>query len=260
MRQYIELAKDILDDGEYTPPDALGNRTGVGAYSVFGRQLRFDMREGFPLVTAKYTNFDAVKEELFWFLSGSTNVNDLRPKIWDEWADSDGNLGPIYGKQWRDWGGVDQIKQLLVGLLFAPHSRRHIVSAWNVTDLPSMALAPCHVMFQCYTRYRHLDLHLYQRSADVALGLPFNIASYSLLLSLLARAANLIPRYFIHSIGDAHIYESHVRGMKEVVKREPKPLPWLDIPPVRPGYMFRRRKVSLKGYQHHPAVRFEVVV
>ncbi len=331
MKQYLELAQQIINEGE-----TRGDRTGTGTKSIFGTQTRYDLREGFPLVTSRKINFSPLVKELLWFLRGETNIKTLDCKIWDAWAQEDGELGPIYGLQWRAWQtyndprkgflrledltGIDQIGNLIKGLKTDPESRRHIVSAWNVADIRNMALPPCHTMFQCYaskiedlgTRNRHspykameppigprseeaekalavfdylsnwnhkfindigapkyyLDLQLYQRSCDLLVGGAFNIASYSLLLMLLAREANMIPRFFIHTIGDAHIYLNQLEGAKEQLSREPltlprveiadKPMPYPGCP--RDGSVLEPEDFKLIGYEPHPGIKYEVAV
>ena len=267
MREYLNLIQHILDNGEEK-----SDRTGTGTLSTFGTQSRYDLRDGFPLVTTKKVYFDSMLKELLWFIRGATNINDnLNTKIWDAWADADGNLGPIYGYQWRFWekydddngtikkSHVDQISQLIEGLKQNPHSRRHIVTAWNVADIDRMALPPCHTFFQCYVSSGHLDLQLYQRSADVAVGVPFNIASYSLLLMMLAKECGLTPRYFIHTIGDAHLYINHLDGVKEQLKRTPKARPQVEI--ANKGFFdLTFNDFKLTNYTHDEFIKFEVAV
>ena len=338
MKQYKELLQHVLDNGARR-----GDRTGTGTISVFGTQTRYDLREGFSLVTLKKTFFKSLVKELLWFLRGETNINTLGCGIWDQWANEDGELGPVYGAQWRAWrytdaGRVeqgccitdhddvqvfylDQIANLIKGLKENPLSRRHIVSAWNPAEVNQMALPPCHAMFQLYASeipleerqevYRktpvdlpvigpvdgdfevdeedsfaelrltwdemfkrfdtpkyYLDLQLYQRSADLALGVPFNIASYALLLMMIAREVNMIPRFFIHTIGDAHIYENHIDGVKEMLSREPLPLPTVTIAdkPMpypgcpRDGSVLEPEDFQLVDYQHHPFIKLPVAV
>lgn len=283
MKQYLELAQRIIDEGE-TRTD----RTGVGTKSIFGTQTRYDLRKGFPLCTSRKINFDPLVKELLWFLRGETNIKTLDCKIWDEWASEDGELGPIYGAQWRKYNevdiefggvtssaGIDQIEILIEGLKKNPESRRHIVSAWNVAEVDLMALPPCHTMFQCYAsksdtgqpKY-YLDLQLYQRSCDFLVGGAFNIASYSLLLMLLAREANMIPRHFIHTIGDAHIYLNHLEGAKKQLARFPtrlptveianKPLPYPGCP--RDGSVLEPEDFKLIGYESHPPIKYPIAV
>ncbi|MEC8678688.1 MAG: thymidylate synthase [Candidatus Margulisiibacteriota bacterium] len=267
MKEYLKLIGHILDTGEEK-----SDRTGTGTISTFGTQSRYDLRDGFPLVTTKKVYFSSMLRELLWFIKGSTNINDnLNTKIWDAWADADGNLGPIYGYQWRFWEKhteedgttkkehVDQLANLIDSLKNNPDSRRHIVSAWNVADLDRMALPPCHTFFQCYVCNGHLDLQLYQRSADVAVGVPFNIASYSLLLMMLAQECNLTPRYFIHTIGDAHLYTNHLDGVKEQLTRSPKARPTVTIA-KKPFFELEYEDFNLNDYVHDEFIKFEVAV
>jgi thymidylate synthase len=263
MKPYLDLLRDVLAHGERR-----ADRTGVGTLSLFGAQTRYDLRDGFPLVTTKKVLFSAVVRELLWFLRGSTNINDdltQHTPIWDAWADADGELGPIYGHQWRSWGGdaehagIDQLQQAIDTIKRDPTSRRIIVSAWNVADLPRMKLPPCHAFFQFYVTNGHLDLQLYQRSADLALGIPFNIASYALLLQMVAQETGLVARHFVHTLGDAHIYLNHVEGVKQQLEREPYPLPRVHIAP-KPIFELRFDDVGLEGYQHHPFIKFPVAV
>jgi len=268
MKQYLELVQHILDHGEEK-----SDRTGTGTLSTFGTQTRYDLRDGFPLVTTKRIYFDSVLRELLWFIKGSTNIHDnLHTKIWDAWADADGNLGPIYGYQWRYWekyeplpdgstqkSHVDQLHQLIHGLKQSPDSRRHIVSAWNVADLDRMALPPCHTFFQCYVSGGHLDLQLYQRSADVAVGVPFNIASYALLLMMLANECQFTPRYFVHTIGDAHLYLNHLDGVRDQLNRTPKEKPHVKI--ADKGFFeLTFEDFKLMNYTHDAFIKFEVAV
>jgi thymidylate synthase len=275
-KPYLDLLRHVLDHG-----DRRTDRTGVGTISVFGAQIRFDLRDGFPLLTTKKVPFFWVVKELLWFLSGSTNVSALGIPIWDEWADADGDLGPIYGRQWRNWGmddkatarwpadasasddipsvGFDQIEEALLTIKTNPDSRRIIVSAWNVADIPKMRLPPCHLLFQFYVQDRFLDCQLYQRSADMMLGVPFNIASYALLLSMFAKECFLTPRYFVHTFGDAHVYLNHVDGAREQLTREPMALPRLVLADHRVLYQ-RPEDISLEGYKSHPAIKFKVAV
>lgn len=274
MKPYLDLLRHVLTRGEKRV-----DRTGVGTISVFGTQTRYDLRKGFPLVTTKHVNFTAVVKELLWFLRGETNTRTLGSKIWDEWASRDGELGPIYGWQWRQWGkrhpsvlfspaspvagGTDQIRNVLSDLKTNPDSRRLIVSAWNVQDIPYMALPPCHVMFQFHTSPynggRYLDCQLYQRSADLSLGVPFNIASYALLTHMVAKECSMVPRYFVHSIGDAHIYLNHVQGVKRQLRRKVRPLPRLYLTSAR-VLDTRESDISLGGYTHGPRIKFPVAV
>ena len=259
MRGYLDLVKHVLEHGERR-----GDRTGTGTRSVFGAQTRYDLREGFPLVTTKKVLFPAVVRELLWFLRGSTNIHDdlaEHTPIWNAWADERGELGPIYGAQWRSWGGrgIDQIRGAIDLIRRDPTSRRIIVSAWNVADIPKMKLPPCHAFFQFYVQNEWLDCQLYQRSADLALGVPFNIASYALLMSMIAQECKLSPRFFVHTLGDAHIYLNHVEGVKIQLEREPFPLPTLvlgDKPTLEMTY----EDIALEGYQHHAFIKFPVAV
>jgi thymidylate synthase len=258
MQQYKELVEKIFNEG-----DERLDRTGVGTLSCFGEQLRFDLRQGFPLLTTKKVLFESVVRELLWFLSGSTNVNDLHPcKIWDAWADPRGDLGPIYGAQWRGGAAhqVDQIVDVINSLKNDPFSRRHVVSAWSVGEIKDMRLAPCHAMFQFYcTSTGYLDLQLYQRSADVALGVPFNIASYALLLHLVAKEVGRRPRYYVHTFGDVHVYKNHISGLRLQLTRELKTLPKLVLTNTS-FFDTALDDVTLEGYEPHPAIKFDVAV
>ena len=259
MKPYLDLVRHILEHGERRQ-----DRTGTGTLSVFGAQTRYDLREGFPLLTTKKVLFPAIVRELLWFLRGSTNINDdltQHTPIWDAWADERGELGPIYGHQWRNWGGtgIDQIQGAIDLIRRDPTSRRILVNAWNVSDLERMALPPCHVLFQFYVSNGHLDCQLYQRSADIALGVPFNIASYALLTMMIAQECALAPRHFIHTLGDAHIYLNHVEGLKLQLERTPHPLPRLRIA-HKPLFELGFEDIELLDYQHHPFIRFEVAV
>jgi thymidylate synthase len=270
MKQYLDLVRHILDQGEVK-----NDRTGTGTISVFGYQNRYDLRLGFPIVTTKKILFSAVVRELLWFLRGSTNIHDdlaQHTPIWDAWADPKGELGPIYGYQWRKWekfssqeGGayrreqIDQIGRAIELIKTKPDSRRIIVSAWNVADLDRMALPPCHAFFQFYVVNGHLDCQLYQRSADVALGVPFNISSYSLLLSMVAQECDLIPRYFVHTLGDAHIYRNHIEGLTVQLGRECLPLPQLNLL-KKPVLEMKFEDIELVHYQHHPFIKFPIAV
>jgi thymidylate synthase len=263
MRPYLDLLRHVLEHGERR-----ADRTGTGTVAVFGAQTRYDLREGFPLVTTKKVLFPAVVRELLWFLRGSTNINDELTQytpIWDAWATPDGELGPIYGYQWRRWGarnggaGIDQISQAIATIKRDPSSRRILVSAWNVADIPEMRLPPCHALFQFYVHAGQLDCQLYQRSADLALGVPFNIASYALLTAMVARECRLEPRYFVHTFGDAHIYLDHLEGVKLQLSREPLPLPTLVLAD-KPVLEQRFEDIRLDHYQHHPFIKFPVSV
>lgn len=268
MRPYLDLVQHILEHGERRD-----DRTGTGTLSIFGAQARYDLRQGFPLVTTKKVLFSAVVRELLWFLRGATNINDdlaQHTPIWNAWADESGELGPIYGHQWRNWGGEtgqgesertgrDQIHQAIELIKTNPSSRRIIVSAWNVSDLERMALPPCHLMFQFYVAGDRLDCQLYQRSADMALGVPFNIASYALLTTLIAGECGLTPGYFVHTFGDAHVYLNHVEGLKIQLSREPFELPTLQVAP-KPLDQIAFKDIELVGYRHHPFIKFKVAV
>jgi thymidylate synthase len=307
MRAYLNLLRDVLEHGERRT-----DRTGTGTISMFGAQTRYDLRDGFPLVTTKKVLFGAVVRELLWFLRGSTNIRDdltQHTPIWDAWADESGELGPIYGYQWRNWGGqgplgsgsagggeadldgpvvtrgpqaqrrgsepgrgpeaergepastrgIDQIQLAIDAIKNDPMSRRIIVSAWNVSDLPKMRLPPCHAFFQFYVHDKWLDCQLYQRSADLALGVPFNIASYALLMSMIAQECGLAPRYFIHTLGDAHIYLNHVEGVKIQLSREPLSPPKLVLA-NKPTLEMTFEDIQLVDYQHHPFIKFPVAV
>jgi thymidylate synthase len=256
MRAYLDLLRHVLEHGERRT-----DRTGTGTISIFGAQTRYDLREGFPLVTTKKVLFSAVVRELLWFLRGSTNINDdltQHTPIWDAWADENGELGPIYGYQWRNWGG-DQIANAIRTIQEDPTSRRIIVSAWNVADIPKMKLPPCHAFFQFYVNDGHLDCQLYQRSADLGLGVPFNIASYALLMSMIAQETKLTPGHFIHTLGDAHIYLNHVEGVKLQLSREPFPLPRLVLANKKTLEM-TYDDIKLENYQHHPFIKLPVAV
>ena len=245
------------------------DRTGTGTYSIFGYQMRFDLSEGFPLLTTKKLHLRSIIYELLWFLQGDTNIRYLKEhgvSIWDEWADPDGDLGPIYGHQWRSWGTpdggkVDQISQLIDQIKCTPDSRRLMVCAWNVGEIDKMALPPCHVLFQFYVNNGEISLQLYQRSADVFLGVPFNIASYALLLMMVAQVCNLKPKEFIHTLGDAHIYSNHVEQAKLQLTREPRPLPTMRInPEVKDIFSFQYEDFTLENYDPHPHIKADVAV
>lgn len=264
MRQYHDLLHRILDDGV-----AKEDRTGTGTLSVFGHQMRFDLTDGFPLVTTKKVHLKSVIGELLWFLRGSTNVRWLQERgisIWDEWADDDGDLGPIYGYQWRSWptpdgSHVDQIARVVESIRQNPDSRRHIVSAWNVADVEDMALPPCHTLFQFYVANGKLSCQLYQRSADVFLGVPFNIASYSLLTHMVAQVCDLDVGDFVHTLGDAHLYSNHLDQARIQLEREPRALPSLRLNPDRRSLdEFDIEDVEVLGYDPHPAIRAPIAV
>jgi thymidylate synthase len=259
MRTYLDLIRQILAQGEEKT-----DRTGTGTLSLFGLQARYDLREGFPLLTTKKVLFSAVVRELLWFLRGSTNIHDNlheHTPIWDAWADEQGELGPIYGHQWRNWGGtgIDQIQGAIDLIKNQPDSRRIIVSAWNVGDLSKMALPPCHAFFQFYVCNGRLDCQLYQRSADMALGVPFNIASYALLNQMVAQECGLTPGFFVHTLGDAHIYLNHLKGLEKQLAREPMPLPKVEIA-SKPFDEITYEDIQLLDYNHHPFIRFKVAV
>jgi len=271
MRQYLDLVNYILENG-----DRKEDRTGTGTISVFGYQAKYDLREGFPLLTTKKVLFSAVVHELLWFLRGSTNINDglkEHTPIWNAWADDNGELGPIYGYQWRQWEKftnsgdhgeykkehIDQIQAAIDTIKNNPSSRRIIVSAWNVADVDRMALPPCHAFFQFYVVNGRLDCQLYQRSADVALGVPFNIASYALLLALIAQECDLTPGIFVHTLGDAHIYLNHVDGLKEQLQRAPKPLPQLKIA-KKPVFDITFDDIEVVNYEHDAFIKFPIAV
>lgn len=281
MKQYLELVDNVLKNGHLRP-----DRTGVGTISTFGHTMRFSLMDGFPLCTTKKVHFRSVIRELIWLISGSTNVNDLHPcKIWDEWADEDGELGPVYGAQWRDFGGrrgsysdvgnlvhlerthnggVDQLANVIEQLRTNPFSRRHIVCAWNAYEAPFMALPPCHAMFQFFVHEvdgkKYLSCQLYQRSADIALGVPFNIASYAALTHMIAQQVDMIPFEFIHTLGDTHAYSNHLDGLREQLKR-----PLMDLPTLilkNPGSIdaYKLDDFELINYVHAPAIKFAIAV
>ncbi len=259
MKPYLDLVRHILEHGERRE-----DRTGTGTMSIFGAQVRYELREGFPLLTTKKVLFSAVVRELLWFLRGSTNIHDdltQHTPIWDAWADDDGELGPIYGYQWRNWGGlgIDQIGNAIAQIKNHPNSRRIIVNAWNVGDLERMALPPCHALFQFYVAGGRLDCQLYQRSADMALGVPFNIASYALLTLMIANECDLTPGYFIHTLGDAHVYLNHVAGLERQLSRTPYALPTVRVA-KKPVDEVEFADIALENYQHHPFIRFKVAV
>lgn len=264
MRQYHDLLRHILQSGVEK-----SDRTGTGTISTFGYQMRFDLQVGFPLVTTKKVHLKSIIHELLWFLRGETNIAYLKENgvsIWDEWADENGELGPVYGKQWRSWEGadgavVDQISDLIKQIKANPDSRRLIVSAWNVAELPKMALMPCHALFQFYVADGKLSCQLYQRSADVFLGVPFNIASYALLTMMIAQVCNLQYGEFIHTFGDVHIYSNHLEQVKLQLTREPYPLPQMKLnPEVKDIFGFRFEDFMLENYQSHPPIKAPVAV
>ncbi len=264
MQAYHDLLRRILSEGVRKT-----DRTGTGTLSVFGHQMRFDLREGFPLVTTKKVHLKSIVHELIWFLQGDTNVGYLQDNgvtIWDEWADENGDLGPVYGKQWRSWEApdgrvVDQIASVEAEIRRNPDSRRLVVSAWNPADLERMALAPCHCLFQFYVADGRLSCQLYQRSADVFLGVPFNIASYALLTHMMAQATGLQPGDFVHSFGDAHLYLNHLEQARLQLSREPRALPRLRLnPSVRSIFDYAFEDIAIDGYDPHPAIRAPVAV
>jgi thymidylate synthase len=264
MQQYLDLLQHILDNGTEK-----SDRTGTGTISYFGYQMRFDLSKGFPLVTTKKLHLKSIIYELLWFLRGETNIKYLKEhgvSIWNEWADENGELGPVYGKQWRSWEGsdgkvIDQISDALKQIKNNPDSRRIIVSAWNVADLPKMALMPCHALFQFYVADGKLSCQLYQRSADVFLGVPFNIASYALLTMMIAQVCDLEPGDFVHTFGDVHIYSNHLEQVKLQLSRKPYPLPTMKLnPAVKNIFDFRFEDFILENYQHHPAIKAPVAV
>jgi thymidylate synthase len=264
MQVYLDFLQYILDNGVEKR-----DRTGTGTRSIFGYQMRFDLASGFPLVTTKRLHVKSIVHELLWFLQGDTNVRYLQQRgvsIWDEWADENGELGPVYGRQWRSWTAadgraIDQIRDVLQLIRTDPDSRRLIVSAWNVGDLPRMALPPCHVLFQFYVSDGRLSCQLYQRSADVFLGVPFNIASYSLLTLMVAQVSGLRPGEFIHTFGDAHLYSNHMEQAKTQLQREPRPLPTLVLnPEIRSLFDFRYEDFRLENYDPHPRIAAPVAV
>jgi thymidylate synthase len=264
MKQYLDLLQDILDNGVER-----GDRTGTGTLGVFGRQIRFDLSEGFPAVTTKKLHLRSIIHELLWFLDGDTNIkylNDNRVKIWDEWADENGELGPVYGKQWRSWATpdgrvIDQISEVINSIKNNPNSRRHIVTAWNPADLPDMALSPCHCLFQFFVAEGKLSCQLYQRSADTFLGVPFNIASYALLTMMMAQVCDLAPGEFIHTFGDTHLYLNHLEQTKLQLTREPRPLPkmWIN-PDVKDIFSFKYDDFKLLDYNPHPTIKAPISV
>ncbi|MEM8969434.1 MAG: thymidylate synthase [Bacteroidota bacterium] len=264
MQQYLDLMRHILDHGVKKE-----DRTGTGTLSVFGHQMRFDLQEGFPVTTTKKLHLRSIIHELLWFLQGDTNIRYLKEnkvRIWDEWADENGNLGPVYGHQWRSWPtpdgrSIDQIKQILYQIKNTPDSRRIIVSAWNVADVEKMALPPCHALFQFYVAEGKLFCQLYQRSADVFLGVPFNIASYALLTMMVAQVCDLEPGEFIHTFGDAHLYTNHLEQAGLQLSRNPRPLPIMKInPEVKDLFAFCYEDFELINYDPHPHIKAEVAV
>lgn len=264
MQAYLDLLQHILDNGTEK-----GDRTGTGTISCFGYQMRFDLQEGFPMVTTKKLHLRSIIHELLWFLQGDTNIKYLKDngvRIWDEWADDNGDLGPVYGHQWRSWTGADgevydQIKDALHLIKTNPDSRRIIVNAWNVADLPKMALSPCHALFQFYVADGKLSCQLYQRSADVFLGVPFNIASYALLTMMMAQVCGLEYGEFVHTFGDVHLYSNHIEQAKLQLSREPYPLPTMKLnPEVKDLFGFKYEDFTLENYQSHPHIKAPVAI
>ena len=264
MKQYLHLLQQILEDG-----NAKSDRTGTGTRSLFGHQMRFDLSKGFPLLTTKKLHLRSIAYELLWFLRGETNIAYLKENkvsIWDAWADADGELGPVYGKQWRSWatpdgGTIDQIAEVVEAIRTNPDSRRLIVSAWNVADVAQMALPPCHLLFQFYVAQGRLSCQLYQRSADVFLGVPFNIASYALLTLMMAQVTGLQPGDFVHTLGDAHLYDNHLEQAALQLEREPRPLPTMKInSEVTSIFDFKFEDFQLENYDPHPHISAKVAV
>jgi len=264
MKQYHDLMRRALEEGA-----RIDDRTGVGVLGVFGHQMRFDLADGFPLVTTKKLHLRSIIHELLWFLSGDTNIAYLKRhgvSIWDEWADENGDLGPVYGHQWRSWpardgGTIDQIAEVVEAIRTNPHSRRHVVTAWNPADLDRMALPPCHCLFQFHVADGRLSCQLYQRSADIFLGVPFNIASYALLTMMTAQVTGLRPGDFVHTLGDAHLYLNHLDQAREQLGREPRPLPTMTLNPEVGSLLdFTYDDFTLSGYNPHPHIKAEVAV
>ncbi|MCT4639575.1 MAG: thymidylate synthase [Bacteroidales bacterium] len=264
MRQYLDLIEHVLENGIKKE-----DRTGTGTISVFGYQMRFNMADGFPLVTTKKLHTKSIIHELLWFLKGDTNIKYLQDnnvRIWNEWADEEGNLGPVYGSQWRSWQGADkktydQISEVIDSIKNNPDSRRHIVSAWNVAEIDNMALPPCHIMFQFYVANGKLSCQLYQRSADIFLGVPFNIASYALLLHMMAQVTGLEPGEFVHTLGDAHIYTNHIEQAKLQISRDPMSLPQLKLnKDVKSVFDFEYNDFEIVNYKSHPHIKGDISV
>ena len=264
MQQYLDLLTRVLDEGAQK-----GDRTGTGTKSVFGHQMRFDLSKGFPVLTTKKLHLRSIIHELLWFLQGNTNVKYLQEnnvRIWNEWADENGELGPIYGYQWRSWSGqngehIDQISQIIDSIKNNPNSRRHIVNAWNVSEIKNMALPPCHILFQFYVADGKLSCQLYQRSADIFLGVPFNIASYALLTMMVAQVTGLKPGEFVHTLGDAHIYLNHLDQVKLQLTRNTFDLPQMHInPEIKSIFDFKYEDFELKNYKAHPSIKGEISV
>lgn len=264
MKQYLDLLQEIMDHGTVK-----SDRTGVGTKSIFGHQMRFDLSEGFPLLTTKKVHLRSIIHELLWFISGDTNIgylHDNKVSIWDEWADANGDLGPVYGKQWRSWDtpdgrSIDQLSEVIETIKRNPDSRRMIVCAWNPSDVDKMALPPCHCFFQFYVADSRLSCQLYQRSADTFLGVPFNIASYALLTMMIAQVCGLKPGEFVHTTGDTHIYLNHFDQVREQLSRTPRPLPVMKLnPEVKDIFRFRYEDFTLEGYDPWPAIKAPVAV
>ena len=264
MKQYLDLLQEIMDHGTVK-----SDRTGVGTKSIFGHQMRFDLSEGFPLLTTKNVHLRSIIHELLWFISGDTNIgylHDNKVSIWDEWADANGDLGPVYGKQWRSWDtpdgrSIDQLSEVIETIKRNPDSRRMIVCAWNPSDVDKMALPPCHCFFQFYVADGRLSCQLYQRSADTFLGVPFNIASYALLTMMIAQVCGLKPGEFVHTTGDTHIYLNHFDQVREQLSRTPRPLPVMKLnPEVKDIFRFRYEDFTLEGYDPWPAIKAPVAV
>jgi thymidylate synthase len=264
MKQYLDLLQHVLDNGHERT-----DRTGTGTLGVFGYQMRFNLEEGFPLLTTKKLHVKSIIHELLWFLKGDTNIKYLQEngvRIWNEWADENGNLGPVYGAQWRSWRSndnktIDQIKNVIHSIQEDPTSRRHVVSAWNVGELKNMALPPCHILFQFYVHNNRLSCQLYQRSADIFLGVPFNIASYSFLLIMMAQVTGLKPFEFIHTLGDAHLYQNHLEQTKLQLTRDPKPLPTVTLnSQIRDINEFTYEDFSIENYEAHPHIKGTISV
>jgi len=268
MEQYLNLIKDIFENSSFEEDRVRSDRTGVGTYSVFGRQLRFDLNEGFPLLTTKKLHLRSIIHELLWFLSGETNIQylkDNKVRIWDEWADVNGDLGPVYGKQWRSWEGpigkVDQIARVVDQIKNNPFSRRHLVISYNPADLPEVAPPACHTLFQFYVSGDKLSLQLYQRSADLMLGVPFNIASYSMFLMMVAQVTGLKAHEYVHTFGDVHIYANHIEGARQQLERSPKKLPSLEInPEVKDIFSFKYEDFKISGYEPDEHIKFPIAV
>jgi len=264
MKQYLDLMRHVLEHGHRK-----ADRTGTGTLSTFGWQMRFDLAAGFPLLTTKKVHLKAIIYELLWFLRGDTNVRWLQERgvtIWDEWADANGELGPVYGSQWRSWpspegGAIDQIAQVVNSIRTRPDSRRHIVTAWNPAEIDKMKLPPCHVLFQFYVSDERLSCQMYQRSADIFLGVPFNIASYALLTMMVSQVCGLKPGEFVHTFGDAHLYLNHLEQAREQLARAPRPLPRMRLnPAIRDVFDFRYEDFNLEAYDPHPAIKAPIAV